>query len=250
MSLGMAAGAVAAYRSGQPTIAALFAVTGTGVVHLLAFGSYAWRIPRRTSRSGTLSVASDGTRGVRFAYSGWPYYLFAGAVGSFALALAALTALALADANGGVVALPVATACLGLALGWVLFTVLRLAPGAVILTPAGIHHRGLTFTYVVPWHAIYAVVAGWSGTPVIVVKATPSPDLRLRRYAGRIGPRELRLVPFLVVRAYWLATDPVLVYHALSFYYEHPESRAELSTSEALDRIRTGRGLGSGRSSP
>lgn len=35
-----------------------------------------------------------------------------------------------------------------------------------------------------------------------------------------------------------LATDPVLVYHALRFYLHHPDQRPELSDARAIDRLR------------
>jgi hypothetical protein len=42
-----------------------------------------------------------------------------------------------------------------------------------------------------------------------------------------------------------LATNPMLLYHALSFYHAHPDLRAELATPEAVERItRPGDGPG------
>jgi hypothetical protein len=107
-----------------------------------------------------------------------------------------------------------------------------------------VYHRGLTSTHYIPWHVIVAVSAGWLGTPIIAVKATPSDDTRVRSYMGRFRSGEVQFLPIMVVRAVWLATDPTTVYHALSFYCSHPELRAELSTPDALDRISSGRAVG------
>ena len=45
------------------------------------------------------------------------------------------------------------------------------------------------------------------GTSVIVVKAYPSPESVLRRHTGRFDTGELKFLPFLVFRTYWLAAD-------------------------------------------
>ena len=48
----------------------------------------------------------------------------------------------------------------------------------------------------------------------------------------------------MVIRTGWLASDPTLVYHALSFYHAHPDLRGELATPDVLDRISSGRAIG------
>jgi hypothetical protein len=142
------------------------------------------------------------------------------------------------------VVLAVVLGVLVLVVGWVLVTMLRLAPGKLILSPAGVDHRSLTSTHFIPWHAIVAVSAEWVGTPIIAVKAFPSEDTRVRRYMGRFGSGEVQFLPLMVIRTAWLATDPTTVYDALSFYHAHPDLRAELATPAALDRISNGRAVG------
>jgi hypothetical protein len=75
--------------------------------------------------------------------------------------------------------------------------------------------------------------SGWSyywTTAILVlteaVKAFPSADTRVRRYLGRFGSGELRFWPIVVIRTGWLASDPTIVYHAVSFHHAHPELRS------------------------
>jgi hypothetical protein len=160
------------------------------------------------------------------------------------LAVLAVTAGAALSATAVGVVMAVVIGVVAVVVGWFLVTMLRLAPGKIILFPTGVYHRGLTSTHYIPWHAIVAVSAGWLGTPIIAVKATPSDDTRVRSYMGRFRSEEVQFLPIMVVRAVWLATDPTTVYHALSFYCSYPELRAELSTPDALDRISSGRAVG------
>jgi hypothetical protein len=41
-------------------------------------------------------------------------------------------------------------------MGWFLVTMLRLAPGSLIVSPTGVDHQSLTSTCFIPWHAIRA----------------------------------------------------------------------------------------------
>jgi hypothetical protein len=43
------------------------------------------------------------------------------------------------------------------------------------------------------------------------------------------------------VRVVRLRTEPVLAYHAMRFYWQNPDARAELASEEAVERIREGR---------
>jgi hypothetical protein len=129
-------------------------------------------------------------------------------------------------------------------MGWFLVTMLRLAPGSLLITASGICHRSLTTSHFISWDAMVVVAADWIGTPVIAVKAVPAPDTRIRRYMGRLGSGELRFWPFMVIRTGWLASDPIVVYHALAFYHAHPELRGELATPKAVARISGGRAIG------
>jgi hypothetical protein len=62
-------------------------------------------------------------------------------------------------------------------------------------------------------------------------------------YGGRFGRGDLRYLPFMVIRAPWLAANPATVYHALAFYQDHPELRPELATTTGLDRVTSGQAV-------
>jgi hypothetical protein len=48
----------------------------------------------------------------------------------------------------------------------------------------------------------------------------------------------------MVIWTGWLASDPLIAYHALAFYHAHPELQGELATADAVDRIGNGRAVG------
>jgi hypothetical protein len=212
--------------------------------HVVGLATRSWWTPRRSSRTGTLTAAPDGTKGVRFGYSAWSYYWLTAVLVMTELAVVALTAALAMSATVVGVVMAVVLGVMAMVVGWFLVTMLRLAPGNLILSPSGVYHRSLTSTHFIPWDAIVAVSAEWIGTPVIAVKAFPSQDTQLRRSMGRFGSGEVQFLPLMVIRTAWLVTDPTTVYHALSFYHAHPDLRAELATPAAPDRIGNGRAVG------
>ncbi|MEU5531033.1 hypothetical protein ABZ744_29290 [Micromonospora chersina] len=222
------------------------ALTVGGAFLLLLFGSLAAFLVVASSRgsgAGTTLVPSPGGggRAVRFAYSTVSYVLFGAVVVSCAVALLGF-AVAL-GVRGGALSRVIAVVPAGAAvlLGWYVVVMVRHAPGGLLLSPAGIAHAGLTSFYSVPWAAVQAIEARTVGTTVLVVKAEPSPRSVLRRYTGRFDTGDLRYLPFLVVRTYWLAADREAVLAALAFYLAHPELRGELATPDAVRRIAEGR---------
>jgi hypothetical protein len=244
VAVGMAAEAAWLAWTGRPLAGVPLAGAALFLGHVVALSRRVWRPGRRSSRPGTLTTAPDGATGVTFTYSAWSYYLVTALLVMSELVLMAVgLGAALSATVVGVVAAIVIGAVV-LVAGWVLVTMLWLAPGKVILSPAGVYHRGLTSTHFVPWHAIVAVSARWIGTPIIAVRAMPSPDTRVRRYMGRFGSGEVQFLPIMIIRTAWLATDPATVYHALSFYGSHPDLRTELGTPDGLDRISNGRAIG------
>jgi hypothetical protein len=72
------------------------------------------------------------------------------------------------------------------------------------------------------------------------VAAYPSEDTDVHSFTGRFHAGDLRYLPLMVIRTYWLATDPATVYHALAYYHANPDRRPELATPAALDRIASG----------
>jgi hypothetical protein len=244
MTLGLAAEAAWLAWTGQPAGGVPLAAAAIYLGHVVGLSTRVWWTPRSPRQPGTLTTTPDGTTGVRFGYSGWPYYWLTAIVVMTALVVlvVALGAALSATLVGVVVA--VVLGVLVLWMGWCLITVLRLAPGSLIVSPTGVDHRSLTSTCFIPWRAIVAVTADWIGTPIIAVKAFPSAATRVRRYLGRFGSGELQFWPIMVIRTGWLASDPTIVYHALWFYHAHPELRGELAAPDALDRISSGRAIG------
>jgi hypothetical protein len=243
-ALGMAAEAAWLAWAGRPASGVPLAAGAIFLGHVVGLSTRVWGTRRRSSRPSSLTVMPDGTNAVTFPYSAWPYYwLTAILVMTELVALAATVGFALSATAVGVV-LAAVVGVVAMAVGWFLVTMLRLAPGKLVLSPTGVDHRSLTSTHFIPWSAIVAIFAAWVGTPVIAVKAFPSEETRVRRYLGRFGSGEVQALPLMVIRTVWLATDPTIVYHALSFYHAHPGLRAELATLAALDRISNGRAVG------
>jgi len=239
-ALALAAEAAWLAWTGGPASAVPLAGAAVYLGHVAALGVRLWWPRPRPRRAGSLAAAPDGGTGVRFGYSGWLCYLVTALLVMTELVVAAVgLGAALSATVAGAVTAVFITAVV-LIIGWFLVTMLRLAPGQVILSPAGISHRGLTDTRFVPWPAVAGISADWIGTPVIAVLAVPSPDIRVRRYLGRLGSARTRLRPFMLIRAIWLTADPATVYHALLYYAAHPGLRAELGTPDALARIGAG----------
>lgn len=241
--LGLATEAAWLAWTGDPTAGVPLAATALYLGHVVGLSTRFWRRPRPSRQVGTLTTTADGTTGVRFGYSGWSYYWM-----TTVLVMTELVWLAVAAGaalSGTLVGLGVAVvvSVLVVWMGWFLVTMLRLAPGGLLITAAGICHRSLTSSHFISWDAVVAVSADWIGTPVIVVKAFPAPGTQVRRYLGRLGSGELRFWPFMVIRIGWLASDPIVVYHALAFYHAHPELRGELATPDAVDRINNRRAV-------
>ncbi|MFG2169643.1 hypothetical protein [Micromonospora chersina] len=209
-----------------------------GAVLALVMGStvgfLAVAATRGSGAAPRLGSWSDGVQGVRFDYSTATYCWF-----SLLVVGCVLVFLCVGVAIGSVLGvLPAAGAAL---LGWYLVVMLRHAPGGLLLSPAGIAHRGPTNFYAVPWSAVRGIEAWDLGTSALVVKAHASPQSVLRRYTGWFDTGELRYLPFLVVRTYWLAADREAIRSALAFYLAHPELRGELGSEAAVRRIAEGR---------
>jgi hypothetical protein len=239
MTLGVGGLAVWALLSGQPATGVAFAVATVYLGHVVGLGVWGLWGPPRPLRSGARASSDDDSGGVSFHYSTWAYYWLTAVLVMTMLGVVGFAAAAAATATAGGLLAAALLALMTVVLLWFLITMLRLAPGRLTLSSTGIDHRSLTHTHFVPWYAIFEISAVWAGFPLLVAKAFPSEGTRLVRYLGRFGAQEF--LPFLVVRVRWLATDPVVVYDALSFYHAHPDQRAELATSAALQRISSGR---------
>jgi hypothetical protein len=156
LALGMAAAAAWSSWTGQPATGVPLAAGAIYLGHVVGLATRFWWTPRRSSQTGTLTAAPAGTKGVRFGYSAWSYYWLTAVLVMTELAALALTvALAMSATVVGVVT-AVVIGVLVLVVGWFLVTMLRLAPGNLILSPSGVYHRSLTSTHFIPWDAIVA----------------------------------------------------------------------------------------------
>ncbi len=74
MALGLAAEAAWLSWTGQPVTGVPLAAAAIYLGHVVGLGTCLWWRRRRSSRTGTLTAAPDGARGVTFTYSAWSYY--------------------------------------------------------------------------------------------------------------------------------------------------------------------------------
>jgi hypothetical protein len=186
------------------------------------------RRPAPSTGQPVAGLTDQDERGLAFAYSRWAYYWLSavlvtvvfGAVG-FAVAFAVA---------GSAVAWVLAAVFIAIALYlvWFLIVMLRLAPGAVVVTPTGIYHRSLAFEHFVPWEAVVDLVAREGRTPWITVKALPTSGTRERRHTGGLGAG-VQGLPFMIVRAHWLGANAVPAYQALKHYFDNPSERPRLA---------------------
>lgn len=155
--------------------------------------------------------------------------------GSFAVAMLAVgvrdgfgdPAVLVPLAISGVVSIP----CL-----YFLFTVLRggLRRGSLALMLDGVYHRGWRNRSFVGWDEVLSVRA---------YEVLHGPIIRI----GSVGNNHSSVAPTssgpireIEVRGRLLSVDPALAYHALRYYHEHPEARAELAGDAAVRRLRRG----------
>ncbi len=75
------------------------------------------------------------------------------------------------------------------------------------------------------------------GANLIVHEPLPLPRIREENWIARLNNfrRKKERLNF-----GFLAINPAIAYHALRFYHQHPEHRAELSTDTAVERVRQG----------
>lgn len=236
--VGLATGAAWVFLCGELGLGAVLTAAAIYLAHLAGLGWWGTQTTRRISRPPTITSSPDG-EGVRFAYAFWAYYwLTAVLVMTELILLATAIVFALSATVLAIVAFAV-----GAVIGWFLVAMARLAPGEVIISPAGVYHRALNFTHFVPWDAVLGVRARWVKAPFIVVLTAASASTRVHRYMGVLHTGEQVFIPSMAIRTSWLATDPATVYHALAFYHAHPKLRAELATNAALGRIAAGRAV-------
>ncbi|GGN63061.1 hypothetical protein GCM10010112_21920 [Actinoplanes lobatus] len=230
--------AVAALAEGSRIAAAVCAWGALLFGHVAGLSVYLrWRPLRQRARTPRIDGTSDGA-GVSFRYSAWGYYWSTTVV---LFAVGALAPIIAAGFSNGILGwlISIAIALTGLLLIALYGLMLARAPGKLILTPQGLHHRGLTFEQYAPWSAVLLVApATVNRARSVMVHLEPSAEVRVRNVVpARFGVREQALLPDIVVRDPWLLADPMLVYRTVRHYQEHPEHRGELSGEAALERI-------------
>lgn len=237
LSVGMLIGAAGELISGDPGTAVLLVAGALLLAHVAGLGLLLSRHPRRGGPPPGTGTDDRGNPGLAFSYAGEPYYwllavLLLSIVGG--LGLAAI--LTLSGSPVGWTAAVLVAAGAGYTT-WLGIGIARLAPGRLVLTPDGVHHRALTLDVFTPWYAIHAVEAADTDQPMIVIKAQPSDGTRLRTYAGR-GGHEAQFLPYVAVRALWLRRNSIGAYQALDHYLRHPDQRSHLGTPAAVDHLR------------
>ncbi|MEE2035329.1 hypothetical protein [Rhodococcus chondri] len=142
--------------------------------------------------------------------------------------------------NAGVPAVSLVLALLGLPCVLFVSEVLfgRIRPGGLLLGPDGIRVRGWTLEAYLPWVSVAGVRAVHHGFPEIWVEGTPEAAWARRRTSRLFRLDRMPDAPRLEVDSRRYAIDPVLLHRLLEFYALYPETRAELGTPRAVERVR------------
>jgi len=203
---------------------------GLGVLlfgHLAGMSISFLRSPRPAASQPAVGVTDQGESGLAFPYARRAYYWL---TSMLVLIVIFFVGLAYTLAKIGThVAWVIAVVVIAstLFIGWFLATLLRLAPGKIVVTPSGIYHRSLAFEHFVPWHAVEFVRAQEGRSPWILIKAPKSSGTRERRYTGVLGAG-VEGLPSMIVRAYWLGANALPAYLTLKHYFDHPGERSNL----------------------
>lgn len=161
----------------------------------------------------------------------------------FALAAAgALLALASDNASPGVLILAVVSVGMVAYLCWFMLEVARkqLARGAVLLTPSGVHHKSWSFDSFLAWEQALSVSPGHLDGHLITVTTYHNAQPRFGQRSAIWKQPEAKLAPHIAIRGSYLAIDPALALHTLTFYCTNPRARAELGKDAAVQRVRSG----------
>ncbi len=125
---------------------------------------------------------------------------------------------------------------------WFLVDLVRgkLARGLVALSSEGIYHRSWSFRGFLPWEGVAFVRATQADGPTIAIPTFAVPGSWCERTSRAMKQVEWKFAPHVAIRGQWLSVDPALLYHALCYYHEHPDARAELSAERGVQRLRAG----------
>ncbi|WP_125458709.1 hypothetical protein [Rhodococcus sp. 1168] len=150
----------------------------------------------------------------------------------------ALCAIAFGVAAGGAVAWIFATMGALLATFFVPLLITRsIRQGRLELTADGIRHRGWAFEAEIAWDGIGGVAFAQRDYPAIYVLVEPTKQI-VRHYTTQFWKIEA-LHPGHVIELDCRRFDihPMLLAQWIRFYIEHPDSRIELGTTAAADRL-------------
>ncbi|MEU4424077.1 hypothetical protein AB0F81_25900 [Actinoplanes sp. NPDC024001] len=203
-------------------------------LHVTGLSLATRRYPRGSARP-TLATIDDGSTGLTFFFRRSMYYWTASFLTLLSLGLVLLALVLLPE----LMVVTIVLLLLALVPAAVVFLMLRRGRGQVTLTPDGVFHKGLAFTYFAPWHAVLKVSPSeHQRSPMIAVTAAPAKETRTQRpMPSGFAGWEQRFYPMMAIMAQWLGSDPAVVYYTLRHYHETPEHRPELALSNAVDRV-------------
>lgn len=116
----------------------------------------------------------------------------------------------------------------------------RIMRGYLFLTPTGILHRSWGFTSFFPWDSLVSVTPVDPTKKLIYAGVKNNASPAFARHATMLSKGELAFRPHMGLFTTNLAVDPALTYHAVRYYFENPDKRAELGTQDGVRRLRDG----------
>lgn len=142
-------------------------------------------------------------------------------------------------ATSGVLGVAVIFGVLGLLfVSFLVLVVLRLVrPGAVLLTPDGIRHRGWSFDSYLPWDSVAGTKPAYNGHRMVLLIGFANAQWTSRYTTPIWRIDKLPPVPMIEMDCRKFAMDDVQLLHFVSFYANNPAQRAELGTDAARARF-------------
>lgn len=123
-----------------------------------------------------------------------------------------------------------------------LVTLLRGAPLAEIrLDPQVVQLRGSGRRLTAVWDDVETVVGVGMRHQRLLVILAANVERRPERFSWATRGQRRQDAERIDIVTDHFAAEPVLLFHLLCFYHEHPAARAELGTAASLERVREGR---------
>jgi hypothetical protein len=206
-------------------------------------------------RLETVRLGERQERGILVPYSGWRTALLLGVIACLALAMLGFVVFADAFADDpGQSPWPMrllgAVGVVFFGLGGLVFAYRgRGRRWRVLLTPSAVVIAAGRARTVVPWEAIQQVRATEATTrvrgiavsePLVGIDLSDPQAIQTGRLERLLLPWSRRLGADLTLPIRTLDIDPPLLYQALRYYHQHPQTRAELATPAGLARVQHG----------